>query len=627
MKKKWLMLLVGLSLCAEELPEMVVTATRVESHSGAMAQEVKVITSQDIEATRLATVTDILGEDASLSLKNYGPHDSNATISIRGMNSYHTKLLVDGLPFMDVSSTQQMPIFGNYFLHDVERIEVLKGAVSLQGSSAMGGVVNLITRRPTEDGIHARINLEGGSYGRFGTNGMVFGKYDFVDFKLGAGYNREHGISAVRSDANGNINMDADSYRDQVYFGHIGLQIDKNWRLDFNGMFQDIDEQYDGGYSSWGYTVEDPDDIWVRRHLWSGSISGKELFDGLFDTRIAYSYAASDRYYLRAPGSPEYRYLGETHFVDWMNTIHFTSQASLNLGLEYEEQQALNETDGDPTLEAVHRTKSAYAGLQLEPVTNLFLSFNGRYTHHSEFGGRWTGDAAAKYYIEATGTSVRTAIGKGYRAPSVYELYATGWVQGNPDLKPETNASWEIGLDQEFLEKKGKAGVTYFQNQVKNLITSNGTTYTQIDGVEINGIEAFAQYTVANTLKAHLAYTWQSARDRSNVSNKNVPYVPEHKVSLNATWYPLEDQKLALNLGGAWTGKRWNERNGDYTTRSKLDDFFLIHAAASYKITEYLECYLRVENLLNTNYTLSDDYGTRYNTYGRGYYAGLVLTL
>ena len=127
-------------------------------------------------------------------------------------------------------------------------------------------------------------------------------------------------------------------------------------------------------------------------------------------------------------------------------------------------------------------------------------------------------------------------------------------------------------------------------------------------------------------LSLRAAYTYQHARDRQATVDKHlIAYIPSHKATLDATWYPMENKKLAVNLGGAWTGTRWNQSNSN-GTRSKLGDFMLLHTAVSYKLNDNWQFYGRIENLLNTNYTLSDDFGTRYNTYGRCYYIGAVFT-
>ena len=632
----------GMTEPAAELPPMTVTATRVEMPTAELAQSFNLITSQDLEDARFQSVLEALRNDVGITLKSYGPYDSNAQISIRGMDSYHAKVLVDGIPYMDNSSTESFPILGNLSLYEIDRIEIVKGATSLQGSSAMGGVINIITKRPTEDGIHGRFALEAGSHERINTSALILGKYDIVDFKLGIARDSERGISVVAKDLYGKVNMDNDVYRSMTYTGGIGIQFTPEWRLEFNGAFQDIDEEYDAGYTydDWysGDTIVVPDDdnIWVRRNIASGKLIGKELFDGKLDLSLAYAFTRSDRAYRNRKNTETlYRYTGDTQFLNGQATYHINDWNDLTAGIEYIDECAENITAHRSTLKRSHYTTAGFVGYQVEPINNLFIALNGRYTDHSEFGDEWTGDASTKYYLEETGTTLRASMGKGYRSPSVYELYAppNGWgfLGGNPDLKPETNKTWEVGLDQELWEKKVIVGATYFENRVQNYIVSatqeRGTTYGQISGVAILGAEAYTEFKPVEQFSLKLAYTYQHARDRQATKDKHlIAYIPSHKATLNATWYPLENKKLAVNLGGAWTGTRWNQMNADYITRSKLGDYMLLHTAVSYKILENLQIYGRIENLLNTNYTLSDDYGTRYNTYGRCYYVGAFFT-
>lgn len=617
-----------------ELPTLTVTATRTEIPAAQLANTFTVITRKELDLSEQQSLADVLRDISGLGLKSSGPYDSNAQISIRGMSSYHTKLLIDNVPFMDNSSTRSLPIIGNLMLDDVERIEVLKGAISLQGTSAMGGVINVVTRCPTEEGIHARINFEAGSHARFNTSAAIYGKYDPVDFKIALARSRERGISVVATDPYGNINDDNDHYRNQAALAFVGLQLDEHWRLSLNGSFQYIDEEYDSGYlyDDW-YTgdtvlVADQDDVWLRRTLGSAKIEGKELFNGQLDSSLLYALSRADRNHMNADYA-EYRYIGDTSFLSWQSTWHINDTNDLIAGLERQTEQSRNFSFSKKSLDKQHRTVAAFTGYKLEPFNNLFISLNGRYSYHSEFNGEWTGDAAAKYYFENTGTTIKASTGKGYRSPSVYELFAPanawGFLGGNPDLKPETSYTWEAGLEQELLDKKLTLGTTYFENNVDDFISATAISHEQIDGVAIRGIESFVTYNPCEQFNIKLSYIYQRARDIES-GNKHIAYIPRHKATINASWHPLENKKLALNLGGAWTGPRWNASNADAVSRSRLDDFLLLHTAVTYQITENIKAYARIENLLNTNYTLADDYGTRYNTYGRCCYLGLTVT-
>ncbi|MBQ4479557.1 MAG: TonB-dependent receptor [Victivallales bacterium] len=614
-----------------ELPPVVVVATRTNTPSDELGRAFDIITAEELAAVKYPDLTAVLMDQPSITFKGYGPYDSNGQARVRGLSTYHTKLLVNGMPFMDASSTQVFPMLSGLSLGQVERIEVLKGVSSLQGTQAMGGVINIVTKRPAE-GFHGKLSLEAGSHAHFTTRGEVTGRNDLADFTLTLGRVRERGISTVAHDAYGNVNLDDDHYRRMDYAGSVGLQLGENWRAEIGGLFQDIDEEYDSGYtySDWmtGDTiaVADEDDVWVRRTMGNARLSGTGLLDDALDLELRYSAVRADRSYLNH-GHETYRYVGTTQTAAAQGTYRFSERNDLTMGYEFLAERAQNYEAHKETLDREHRTHAVFGGYNTEPFDNLFLSLNLRYSYHSEFGDQLTADASAKYYFEQSGTTLRAAIGKGYRSPSVYELYAPPspyYSQGgNPDLKPETNISWEAGVDQEFLEKRLRLSATYFENRVHNYIQSvfDAKTalyrYTQIQGMHARGVELAAVCQPTGQLRLKAAYTWQHARDTAT-GDKRVAYLPRNKATFEATWYPMEDKRLALSLGGAWTDHRWNG------TGDKLEDFLLVHAAASYQLTQSLELYARIENLLNTNYTLADDYGTRYNTYGRCYYIGLT---
>ncbi len=623
---------------ATELPSMTITATRTDALVESLGQSVIVLDQEKIQQTKHAYVTDILQEQPGIDYYSFGTRASQPVISLRGMRHYHTKLLIDGVPYLDNSTAAgNSPLVDNLSLDLIDRIEIIKGAVSLQGSSAMGGVINIITKKPTEEGTHGIVNFEAGSHARFHSSALLFGKYDIVDFKIGIGRQTERGISSYRKGPSAamDINGDDDGYRSMNYQAQIGLQLDENWRTEIAGSFIDADEEYDSGdYNEMTFESIDTDDIYIRRTAGHAKIIGSELLDGALDVQVTYAKSRSDRIYediaRKSWSAAVYRYIGDVDLVNAQATFSLNERNAITLGIDYQEDHVRGLMIGQRKYKAWDETTYAtgyYLAYQTEPIDNLFFNVNLRFNDHSDFDNEWTGDVSASYLVEQTGTTFKSAIGKGYRAPNPYELMPlanNAWFwRGNPDLEPETAITWSVGVNQKIIANVLDADVTYFQNRIEDFIDGYGgfdedTFYsfpTNIDKLKIRGVEAGINAYPFKELSLRLAYTWQHVRDTAT-GNKHIAFIPDHKVSFDANYNPITP--LILNLGGVFVGSRYNAG-----LTNKMDNYCLLHSTVTWKFNESLKAYVRVDNLLNENYATYDSFGVIYNTYGRTYYAGL----
>lgn len=626
----------------QELPPITVTGVRTNARADSLGQSVTIIDRQQLDKTELPYVQDVIVEQPGVSFYSYGPRASNPAITIRGMRWYHTKLLIDGYPYIDNSTTSGVaPMFDNISLDLIDRIEIVKGAVSLQGSSALGGIVNIITRKPPqEDGVHGIFNVEAGSHGRFDTSAIVYGRQSIVDYKIGVARQRERGISVYRKgpQAAMSINGDDDHFRSMNYFGDLGFQLDDKWRIELGGSFTDTDEEYDDGYlGDWG-SGPDHDDIWLRKTMGHAKLAGTGLFNDTLDLSLSYAQTRSDRQYIGVGGGSAYRYLGDLSLVNAQATLHINDWNTLTAGIDFQHEQVRGFMVGYDNRkfkawDETYRTVGYYIGYQIEPLENLFFNANFRYNHHSDFDHEWTGDVSARYLLEPTGTTFRTSYGKGYRAPNPYELMPlannTWYWHGNPNLKPETARTWDIGLEQDIIGKQLTADVTYFQNVVDNYIDSYGgydpntwMSYpVNIDKMKVRGIEAGINARPIDELTLRLAYTWQHARNIQTGEHFR-PLIADHMFSFDATWNPI--QQLDLNIGGVLVGPRQN--NNGAGSANKMHNYCLVHTTVGWKFNDHFKVYGRIDNLLNENYATVDSYGTVYNTYGRVYYLGLTYS-
>jgi len=606
----------------QQMETVVVSATRTETPVSQLGQSVTVITRQQIEDTHAASVTDLLRQVPGIDFRSNGPHSSSTTLGLRGLAGYHTKVLLNGIPVQDTATTQQVPILNDINVDDIEQIEIVRGPGStVYGSNALGGVVNVITRkgvgseRPT-----GTLGVEMGSHGRFRTSGSVRGQSGPLDYSFSVLRESEDGISAQDTPLNG----DNDAWRNRQVQGTIGLRLAENVRLEYFGRYSSLDEEYDIADATWG-PFQDSGDTHSQRWLSGLRLSATDLLDGLMDTSLAVSVADLTRGYRDEAGwSWDDRFSGRTVEYTWQSTLHLHERADLTLGIDHAQESATIDDGGNPgwgippttPVDDRHRTTAAFAEIKTEPIDNLFLNGGTRWNDHSVFGYEWTWTAAAAYHIPSSGTRLKTSAGKAYRAPSLYELYEPQY--GNPALEPEVGNSWDIGFEQDVCRDRVTFGSTYFRNRVSDYIGFDmlSWTYDQVSGVKANGLENFVRYRPIDDVTLQLTHTYQHTNSME-AEAAPLAFTPRHKGSADLTWRPCGGP-VTINLNGSYCG-HVNTAAGD---GEHLEAYTLANAAVSYRLTKQLEVYGRVQNLLNENYEIAPNY----NEYGRVYYVGMNVT-
>jgi vitamin B12 transporter len=280
--------------------------------------------------------------------------------------------------------------------------------------------------------------------------------------------------------------------------------------------------------------------------------------------------------------------------LDWQGNVKLDAGETLVLGAE-------------TARDAIHRpvaagttTNAGFAELQ-SALGALNNSVSIRYDDNSRFGSKVTWREAPEYAIAATGTRVHASIGTGFKAPSLNDLFqnlpAFGF-SANPNLKPETSLGYDVGLDQTLFDGV-TAGVTWFHNDIKNLITNNAsfTTNVNIGKARTQGVESYLAWNVLDTLSLRADYTYTDATDL--VAHTELLRRPRNKVSLGADWQALPN--LSLNATLVYTGPQIDV-NRETFVNGKQPDFTVLNIAANYRFSDALTLFGRVDNLLDQRY-------------------------
>ena len=522
---------------AIQTKDVLVTATKTEAEVKAVPQAVEVITAEDIQRTGANDVLTALSLANNLNLSRAGM--TGNAVSLRGMSTNHTLILVDGKRYAgeDTDVTTNVYALQRLNVSDIARVEIVRGpSSSLYGSEAMGGVINIITKTPEKAG---------------GTVGVVTGTRntaEYVTFTTGK-KNRWSAIVDGRFDKQRPINRYAHSVSstgsvtdgyDRSMYGmrrtfHGGAVYDfananqNKLRFDIDYMNEDLRSDYADTKSksgamyynknkhewyhheSRGFSVEytgktQRNEYQIRSYYnqlekHSNLLNERKFPSPMMENILGAMYPKADMDYAKY----------DTWVTEAKNTLYIGDRHNLTVGGEYRhlayEGTRLGGSAAGLNKAVASRGVDSYAGYveDLWQVHDKWLLIPSvRLEHNSQFGSEATPKIGATYSINKH-WRFKANYGKGYKAPTLSELYmvmnramgvATVHVEGNPNLQPETTYSYDVSIEADKGANFGK--LTYFNNRVSNLIDTDSTQagneywskYINVGKAQINGIEA-----------------------------------------------------------------------------------------------------------------------------------------
>ncbi len=613
------------------LSEIVVTATRTETQSIAVGSSVSVITSNEISQRQLNSVVDVLRELPGLSVYQQGGPGKLSYVSMRGANSNHTLVILDGVVMNDPSSLNNAFDFSYLNTNDIDRIEIVRGPQStLYGSEAIAGVINIITKKGNMKPEYTFLG-EAGSNGYYRANASAIGRAGFLNYAITATRNGSNGVSAADSRFG---NAERDSYSNNAFFSRFVINLQKNFSLNFFYKFTKAESALDqndkyGDDPNFNYTLEEQ--IFkggVNLSLFNGK--WEQIFNASLMKHFTHSLDLPDQF--RPNTSSDALNNGRRIKLDWQNNLKFIEHNLIIFGVESSVEKANSSYLSTSDYGSYNsffpgqsiRTTGLYLQNQFDVDQLLFVTVGLRYDNNEKFGGVATFRIAPAYFIYTTGTKLKFSYGTGFKAPSLFDLFDP--LFGNPALDPEKSKGWDGGIEQFLLNGKISLGLTYFNLQFENMFGYNANYKTiNIAKASSRGVEVTANVKSLAGLNINASYTYTETNDDYKLSvdfNKPLLRRPKNQFEVNANWEATD--KLDLNLETHYVGKRYDK---DFTdtfnpVRVTMPDYILFNLAASYKLFNYLKLNARIENLFDKQYEEVLYYGTL----GRSFYAGLNLT-
>ncbi|HEY0745491.1 MAG TPA: TonB-dependent receptor [Steroidobacteraceae bacterium] len=584
----------------EDLPDtIVVTATRLPTPEEQVASSISVVSADEIAVRELQTLPEVLKQVPGLNVVQTGGAGGQTSVFMRGTNSNHTKVLVDGIDVGDPSNAGGAFDFAHFLTQDIEKVEILRGPQSgLYGGDAIGGVINIITKSGSGP---AQVNaaLDAGSFDTFNQTGSISGSMDRLHYaaNLEHYHSGETPVTPLNLLAPGEQRID-DYYDNLTASTKLGFDVTQNFDVGLVARYTDSHLRLTGentnnfpaDFPDSSQSVDDTLQTYARAtaHLLS--------FDGALDETLgaAYSNIRSSDF---SPEAPRSDTVGERVKFDWQGNIKLAANEKLVLGAEHQRDEIT------APISAGTKIDSGYTELQSGFGDRFFDTLSVRYDENDRFGGKVTYRFAPAFLITETGTKLKASVGTGFKAPTLNQLFQSFPAFdffANPNLKPESSLGWDAGFEQTLAADSLRFGITYYHNQIKNLIADSAdfTTDINVGRAMTQGIESFAAYRPLQALTLRMDYTFTEATDE--ISHEELLRRPKHKGTLNADWRPTA--RLSLNAT-LLSVSSWVDGNRDFSIqRLNASPYTTVDLAAGYDVSSHLNVYVRISNLLDRRF-------------------------
>lgn len=616
-----------------KLSEVVISATKNQTSTLELANSVTVIDSAEIADKNSANVFELLKNECGISFTRQGGAGTLSNIYIRGGNSDHTLVLIDGVEVNLNSDPSNVYDFAFLSTDNIQSIEILRGPQStLYGSNSLAGVINIITKKGAGKPNFSLL-AEAGSYKTYKTSLGMNGNVTNFNYSVTLGRSESEGFSAA-SERYGNFEKD----------GYVKDNISARFSYDFAETAEiNVFMKYNNSKSDYdqfgGKFGDDPTYVFDQEEFSFRSEGKLHLFEGKWKQKIGASIFRNIRKYNfdvseYNSASSRSSYDGRKIKFDWQNNFNLIENHLFTFGLETEKEETVSEYYYFSTffnsVSLFPQKESNTFGIYLQDQFNFGQSIFGsagiRVDKHNKFGSAFTYRLAPAYIIWETGTKLKATLGSGFKTPSLFNLYDPAF--GNPDIKPEKSVGFDAGIEQFLANDMISVGVTYFQNNYKDLFGYDQNYKTiNVKKAKTNGIETYFTTKLIDDFIFKLNYTFTNANDLSDGildESRKLIRRPEHKIGSYVSYNFSRSSNVNLEL--IYVGER-DDLIFDNTTftssRIKLEPYLLLNLATHYQLTEFLRLNLRLENILGTDY--EEVYG--YATPGFSIYGGIKISL
>lgn len=575
------------------IPEnTVVGPTRTPTLTGRNATSTTVITREQIEQSGQTNVAEVLRGTVGVDVVRQGSPGGVTSVFLRGANSQHTKVLLDGIPLNDPSNASRLFDFSTLSTDNIERIEVLRGPQSMvYGSDAIGGVINIVTIRG-EGPLSVRASGYGGSFNTGKAGLSVSGGDEKKYYSVGGSFLSTGGISSASARLG---NTEHDGFNIGTVSGRVGYNLGEGMNVDYVFRYVDAAAEID----DFDFFTGLPVDNLIRKNLSHNFANRVQLSwtgpDEKFTHRVGFSLNDYDREDTDGGPFVPPRFNGQTREIDYLASYAATEQHTLSVGANYLAEDA--QSTFNPLVS--QDIKGVFLQDQFQLFENFFGTAGVRWDDASRAGPAQTYRVTGLYRAP-TNTNFHGSIGTGFRQPALAENL---FQFGNPNLLPERSKGWDIGAQQTLVDGWIVFDATYFRNDFSNLIVFDFNTFAleNVGRARSSGVELTLTVYLYEDLWVNAGYTLDDTLNLDTGAALLRRPRDKATVSLTKTW---NEGRTAAILSMQHYSERLDTRN------VILPPYTLLHLSGTHRMNDRVELLARLENLTNTEYEEINGFGS-----------------
>lgn len=589
-----------------ELDPIIVTATRSPEPLEATIGDNSVVSRTELDTMPDATLAEVLGRQRGITFVNYGGPQTVSTINVRGTNSNQTLVLIDGVRVNN--SSNGLPPLNAIPASAIERIEIVRGAASsLYGADAIGGVINIITRKGGDGPISAFVNAGVGTYATSQYDAGLSGSTGKWSYNVYGGYGQSAGFNATNQE-NFYYNPDKDSY----YRSNVGGSLSLEWASDQTLTVQTLQSRVNGGIDNGRPYFNDRGIQELSTNTISSSNRINEQWTSILTASLMIDKYESLTIPTASTSGQQYYRTEQTQYT-WQNNFNLSEDQTLTLGYERLNQK-VNGSFSDFGF-----PQANYVGYDGQEVftNSFFAGYEGSWGIHSvqasvrnDYNSQYKNftSGSLNYAIDIT-DQWRASVGAstGFRAPNFNELYwpQTSSFVGNPTLEPEKSKNLEAGL--RYLTSKGQFAVAAYWNEITNAIINEPTqpgsfvyTPVNIGKAKIRGVTLSGDYAITDSLVVDGSFDWLSAVNSD--TNTLLALRAQRVLKLGANY-----QLGEFEFDAEWflTSARKEVFSDDF-----LGGYGLVNLGIAYDWDDHATIRLQWNNVLGKSYNLVEGYNT-----------------
>lgn len=624
----------SLPALADDLETVVVSATRTEQPQAKTGESVSILDSTVLRNLQTVSLTDALTLTPGIVVNQSGGLGQPSAVSIRGADTGQTLVLIDGVRINDPSGTDDGAILGDLLVNNIDRVEILRGPQStLYGSDAIGGVIDIFSKRGGDSPFGLTANAEAGSEDTYHLNAAANGTSGAVDYGAAANFMHSNGISAADKR---NGNPETDGYRNLGLTGNVRVHLNDAISLDLRSYYTDAKSDFDDNSLFFPPFLTLDSAAYNTNKFFAGYAGlNVDLLGGKFHNRLAVMHTDSNREFFDSffdfgAHMRDAQDKGKATRLEYQGSVDISPDDQLVFGAEDERTTFTNV--GTFSSDRGHATIYSFYGQYQKTLFDVLTLTGGlRYDHHSRFGSHTSLKFAGAWQITDT-TTLHANYGDGFKAPSLYQLFSQ---YGQDTLAPEKAHGWETGLAQMFLDGRARASVTYFQRRTTNLIdfvtpdcaptppamppaicaTRPFGYYDNVGRARARGFEVELGGSITDTLSLSASYTNMDSKNLDTGLQLNRR--PRNDASATLTWAP---SNWSVGASINYVGKQIDQYDTSTVpvTAFTNGSHTLVNLFGQYSFDQW-SLYGRVDNLFAEHYEPLIGYGAP----GRTVFAGI----